>query len=1494
MDSGSKAPLNGVNSLPETATTNRDYLSCGDNEISGLGILAVQLYFYSSYLLEKLEIDILRTNRIISLELFLNNEMSASGVNDEVWRALSTQREFPEPPGDLDLIWHFNTDTHKNQYKIKLKHNDGHFSFTWESLPDTFFIDTLHQGDIHYQNVRIYFSTRPDLPISRYSIITEKEKEQIESLSYGPVRPEENKPSLAHEIFENSVRKFPDNKCIQFHNESFTYNQVNEKANRLAHFLVESGVAPGEIVGILLNRSPEYYIAMLAVLKAGAAYLPLDVSYPPDRIKYIIEDSGAVYMLSHSNHKPIFETVRTRVFCLNTWLDETLSVNEPGNLNIHIDKDYPAYIIYTSGTTGMPKGVEISHGALCTLIENEKDLYRLSSEERIAQTFSPAFDASVEEIWIAFSSGCCLYPVTETIMRSGEELASFIMQYQITVLSTVPTMLSMMRPPLSSLKLLILGGENCPDSLVKTWHRSGIRIFNTYGPTEATVISTYDEFRPGRVITIGRPLGNCSVYILSAGLCQVPIGVAGELCIGGKSLATKYINNEEQTRLKFVNPPFPVKYDYPPRIYRSGDLARFNKDGNIEFLGRIDSQIKLRGYRVELSEIESQLKLQPNIRNAVVLVKSDNLKVQRLVAYIVLTDISIQTDETKIKNLLKEKLAGYMIPSMFIFLPELPTLPSGKVDVKRLPEIDRYEQGTGREIVWPANNTEKEIYDVWKEKFAPLDLSVTDDFFDLGGHSLLASLVVSEMRNIEISKGISVKDIYQYRSVRNLASFLDNRAPGKREAEKDVHTEPVSDATYLRTGAAQGISIYIFLLVASIGLISPFAIEKLFPGISNYGLIISSSLLVISTIIAFLLFSVVLKWCVIGRFKPGIYPLWGNYYFRFWLVKKFVDLASTAFLTGTPFINVYFRLLGAKIGRNVYLGTDRIRVFDLVVIGDNSSITKEAHVMGYEVKAGALIIGSIKIGKNCYVGTRSVVSQNSEMKDNSSLGDLSLLQSGYIIPENETWEGSPASETENPKIGNFRPHNENKPLPFPIYLFFQSIGIMFLFMFPLVLIVPFSITYYEIDLNWGFHWTLVAAFPFTAIYIICYSLFVSGLKWILVGKMREDEFSIYSFRYIAKWYVDLVMQETLLVFRFIYATIITPVWLRMMGAKVGKAAEISTVNQISPDLLSIGNGSFLADSVSIGGPVVRNGIMFNRKTTVGNFTFIGNSAVLTCGDKVGDNNLIGVLSVPPRNLTKDREHDSSWLGSPPIFLPVRQESAKFDDKYTFNPSSWLYLKRGFIEFFKITLPFTILSILLISFYKIIYDILKIESLGIVMFTAPVLLFMFYGFTTFIAFAAKKILIGTYKKSNYPLWSWFVWKNELINALCESLVYPLFVSMLIGTPFASWFFRLMGCKIGKKVYLETTEITEFDLVTIGDNACINYSGTIQTHLFEDRVMKMSNLDIQQNCTLGAMSVILYDATLKEGSSVDPLSLIMKGETIPSGTHWAGSPVKCVIV
>jgi non-ribosomal peptide synthetase-like protein len=1164
------------------------------------------------------------------------------------------------------------------------------------------------------------------------------------------------------------------------------------------------------------------------------------------------------------------------------------------NLNLKIPTDATAYIIYTSGSTGRPKGVLIPHSAAGNLVKGERKIFDLSASDKVLQGFSTAFDASIEEIWLAFSSGACLFPVSESVMHSASDLHGFIEKYQISVVSTVPTMLSILPPSLPSLRLLILGGENCPNELLLRWHRENLRIVNTYGPTEATVIASLATFDPKEKISIGTPMFNYAIFITDASLQALPDGVPGELCIAGPGLAKGYLNKPGLTAEKFIQPKFALHPTFEPLFYRSGDLARYNEKGQIEFLGRIDSQIKLRGYRIELSEIESQLLLSDNIKNAVVAVREDAMKVQKLIAYVVLENPNQTWSETTCKAHLKTVLAPYMVPALFVVMAELPLLSSGKTDRKKLPDPEFKPQTSENPFVAPRNITEAALQKVWNTFFTPVEVSVTYDFFDIGGHSLLASLVISELRKSALFEKASVQDVYSYPSIEKMAAYFDSNSITDKNPDKapEVKHEKVSEGIYFLTATLQTFSFFLLMMVSSTGLLSPFIIEKNFTSISVYKLIVFSSLFSFSTFPALILVSIVMKWLLIGRFKAGTYPLWGWYYFRFWLVKKVIDLTPLGLLSGTPFLNVYFRLMGAGIGKQVYLGSDRIRIFDLFSIGDGSSISKEAHMAGYTVENGMLIINEISIGRNCFVGTRAVLSPKTKMCDQSTLGELSHLPSGGVIPSNENWKGSLAVKVEATPQEHYTAPEKPARLPYSIYLVLQLCAILCLLLFPLLLLIPFAIALYEIDLNLGFHFLLMATLPLAAFYIFFLYLSVAALKWLIVGKTKEEDFSIYSVRYVQKWVVDMIMQFTLLYFKSVYATLFLPPWLRLMGAKVGKAAEISTVNQISTDLLEIGEGSFLADSVSIGSPIVRNGMMFLRKTRIGAKTFIGNNAVLACGDTVGNNSLIGVLSVPPFNLTADKKDGSNWLGSPPIYLPRRQTSQDFPVRFTFDPSFDLVLKRIAIEFFKITLPMAFTTCLLAFFYKGIYAIITIESLGRVLIMAPFILFFLAGLTPFIAASFKWILLKKHVPCNKPLWSVFVWKNELINSLCESMVYPLFVNMLQGTPYASWFFRMMGSSIGKKVFMETTEITEFDLVHIGDGACLNNLSTIQTHLFEDRVMKMSDLYIGQGSSLGAMSVALYDSKIEDGASIDALSLVMKGERIPSKTRWAGSPARFI--
>jgi non-ribosomal peptide synthetase-like protein len=1306
-------------------------------------------------------------------------------------------------------------------------------------------------------------------------------------------------PALAaggclHHLFENTAEKYPERIAVIFNGVKITYSDLNKKANRLARYLKSSGVGVNDFAGIFLSRTPDMYVAMLGILKAGAAYIPIDAKYPAERVHYILANCNARVLISTSDL--INKTGDSG--CLNLLLDtDHYKFDDQSSFNLssaetNVKSDDSAYAIYTSGTTGDPKGVKISHAAVCNLVRTEGKLFGVKPEDIVFQGFSIAFDASIEEIWLAFYSGASLFIGTEEIMQSGPGLSKFLNENAVTVLSTVPTLLSILNEDIPLLRILILGGEVCPTELAKRWATPGRRMINTYGPTETTVIATYNECSIVRNVTIGKPIPNYSAYILDSDLKRLPVCVAGELCIGGLGLSDGYINLPELTDKKFIIPKFKTNPDFPRHLYRTGDLCRFNESGEIEFLGRIDSQIKLRGFRIELTEIESQLMLCPDVQSAAVMVKNGYNGIQLLVAYVIPSK-SGRFDEDTVKNQLKSRLAPFMIPNIFEIVTELPLLPSGKVDRTKLPEPQLLTKGHHIVNTADCSPIELKILQLWQKLFAPNQVGVEDNFFDLGGHSLFASQMISELRKDKQMNMLSVRDIYDYPTIRELAGYIDSlsRNTVNKETEKTLKKK-VKLLTYYSVAVLQVISLIFFFGIATILITSPFLIKHYFPNLSYNNIAFLCLVSIVLSYPLLLLLSVGVKWLVIGKFREGVYPLWGFYYFRFWFVKKCVDITPLSLLTGTPFLAVYYRLMGMKTGKNVYLGSDRVRVFDLVSVGNNSSISKEAHLMGYTVEDGMLKLGKIFVGSNCFVGARSLLHPGSVMEDDSALLELSMLKVNCTIPEGETWRGSPAKPYKNSydlmvEARKKSPRSVTFVKRIGLTLI-HALAMLFVLLLPWILLIPYSLVIYYSNIGDNFLMTLITIIPLSALYILTFCLFSAALKWLVLGKLKPGDIPIDSILYIRKWFVDSLIAMSLLMIKSLYATLYLPPWLRLTGAKIGKRAEISTVNYISTDLLKIGNESFLADSVNVGPPLIINGYMIFRSTEVGTRSFLGNSAVLPTGSKIEDGCLIGVLSITPSLPEEAGMKDASWLGSPPMFLPNRQKSPEFPEKYTYKPTFSLYLTRGIIEFFKITMPFALASILLLIFYNYSYTIFKSGNFLKFIYEAPLVLLLLSLSTVFIGWFFKTILIGRYKPEAKPLWSTFVWRNEFINSISENLVYPFFVSMFLGTPFASLYFRIMGCKIGKKVFMETTEITEFDLVTIGDNSALNFGSTIQTHLFEDRVMKMSDVRIGKECTIGSLSVILYDTEMQNHSILKGLSLIMKGETLPENTIWQGSP------
>lgn len=1369
----------------------------------------------------------------------------------------------------------------------KLVDNKVKLSFSCDDKHD--FATVFIRSCSHFVNLLNVIATADKRLIKDCSFISDDELRAIHSYSRGTVIDAVAAPAGLHTLFEDTAAKYPENPAILANDKFLSYAEANRKANRLARYLIAKGIGNGDYVGILLKRSAEVYISMLAILKSGAAYVPLDPSFPQDRIKFILGDCGAKLLITEAAFDFAGEIgdyidVRSANYDTNTY--DAANVDNPS-----FSTDQVAYIIYTSGTTGNPKGVLIQHKNISNLVKAEGEHFKVSSTDRVLQGFSVAFDASLEEIWLAFYSGALLVAATDEAMHSGESLAQYLVAKEITVFSTVPTMLSMMEPTIPLLKLLILGGEAAGYDLLLRWQVPGLRIVNSYGPTEATVIATFSDFNSGKVVTIGKPIINYTTYLLDTNMNIVPIGVPGELHIGGLGVALGYLNRPELQSTKFVTVPDDMAFSGQNRVYKSGDLGSLTNDGDIAFLGRIDTQVKLRGFRIELAEIEERIMQCEGIKFAALKVQEGVNKAKRLVAY-VLEDEKGSFKEEKVKEFLRTKLAHYMIPAVFTVLDEMPFLPSGKVDRKKLPDPAVDNVTAQANVVPPRTPTEKIVHKLWEEYFYPNPVSIHDDFFDLGGYSLLAAMLISELRKHDGMQGLSVEDIYRHPVLWKFAEQVDLLIQ-KRKDHADHITEKeaikkVSKTTFMLTSFLQGLSVVLLYALTSGFMLLLLFMVGYFESESYLSVILV--LLVGSLVLLpiMMLVSIAVKWVVIGRYKEGVYPLWGFYYFRFWFAKKFVDALPLSLFAGTPFIKLYYRMMGAKISKGVYMGSDRLRAFDLISIGKNSSISKEAALLGYIVEDGLLKIGPVAVENDCFVGVRSLLNINTKMEKHASIGELSLLIPGTTIPKAEYWQGSPARFIRKEDIKG--PTHRVTGFRYVMYILAQILAMVIVLAIPLFITLPTIASGYYIFDQYGWRGIAVAIIPISAFYVISFCLGAVLVKWLVLGKTKEEEFSIYSVKYVRKWLVDTLLQLSLLSLRTIYATIYLPTWLRLLGAKVGKRAEVSTVNQISTDLLTIGKESFLADSVSIGSAVVRRSMMYLRSTSVGERTFIGNSAVLVSGKQVGNNALIGVLSSPPADMGARQTDNTSWLGSPPMFLPKRQVAEGFTDKETYDPPLRMIMLRGFIEFFRVTLPLAIPTLLIMLFYHYIgIKVGEVSTIKLLVY-ATLYFAIVSAAMAFIAIASKWLLIGRYKPMQKPLWSTFVWRNELVNSLCESMAYPYFVNFLLGTPFVPYFFKLMGAGFGKRVFMETTELTEFDLVKVKDDVALNFGCTIQTHLFEDRVMKMSYLHIMQDCSVGPMAVVLYNSEMQQAASLSGLSLLMKGEVLPANTHWQGSPAR----
>lgn len=1310
------------------------------------------------------------------------------------------------------------------------------------------------------------------------------------SIITGPVRPDLIRRETLADMYRASASLRPDKTALIFGSDALSYAALDRWTDAIASFLSDQGIGRGASVGLWWPRSLELHAAILGIVKSGAAYVPLDREMPLERVHTVLQEVGAAACFTDSD-----DDMGCAVLRVPSIPPAGSQITPPAGPQ----PDDRAYILYTSGSTGRPKGIPIAHYQIAHLVRAENSLLGIREDDKVYQGFSVSFDMWCEEVWIGYHVGATLWVADATTAKVVDELSDVLRRQKITVLHAVPSLLAVMDENVPSLRLVNAGGEACTPQVLNKWATGDRKFFNGYGPTETTVSASYTELRAGDKITIGKPLPNYNMAVVDEQYELVPFGQRGQLVITGPGVSAGYVNRPDLTADKFRTKTASLASLPGDIMYLSGDAVTMQPDGEVEFHGRIDDQIKLRGYRIELGEIENQLHAQVGVSAAAVAVRKDNNGQDELIGYVHMEDAA-QFDEQILRGELAKVLPPYMVPAVILSMPEMPRLPSGKVDRKSLPRpaiFDQAAQQIAPEQIDSDAPLPHRVKAILKGIFPGRDIQESDDFFtDLGGHSLLAAAFVSRMRREGGLTTASIRDVYQHRPLSSLITDWESK-----QAEATVRKEKrifhaIPSRRYLLCWLAQS--------VALLGIYTLFALQIFVPYLGyyyiqqatdSYGYAILGALGFFCLMPPlFSIVAVLIKWIVIGRFRAGDYPLWGTYYFRWWLVNTVQGLAQMEFLNGTPLYPMYLRWMGVKVAPDAQIAAAKIGAEDLLTIGSDVSISSQVLFNNAWVEDGLLKIREIKIGDHAYIGSSAVIAGGTVIEEWGELGDLSALPSGKTIKKGEVWHGSPAQCIATRSVADLPQPLEAAPHELLIY---KIIFAALLLVFPFAMLVPLlpallGLNYLDNTTvgDYDFHyliWTPLLALS----YVLIFVLQTVVLTRLLQRGMQPGTYPVHSLTYIRKWLSEQLMALSLIVVHPIYATVYVTSMFRALGAKVGKNTEISTANNVTHPLFEIGEESFIADAVTLGEADIRGQRLILDRTAIGSNSFVGNSALIPQGYQMPDDMLVGVLSTPPTQEQIAQQPGSDWFGSPAISLPHRQQSYPYARTLTHTPSLLRRLTRATIELIRIIIPQTAVICLSVVFIGYCHGLIVDRPIWMLVMFFPVYYLTIIGLPAFlITVAMKWLLVGKYKEAHHPMWTRPVWFSEAVTATYESLSKTFLLEYLKGSPWLPIALRMLGVKIGKRAWLNTLDITEFDMVTIGDDTALNSDCGPQTHLFEDRVMKIGKVKMGSRSSIGARSIVLYDSQVGDDTLLSALSLVMKGEVLAPGTDWEGSPVR----
>lgn len=1260
-------------------------------------------------------------------------------------------------------------------------------------------------------------------------------------------------PRTLIDILYETARRYPDATALDDGTVQLTYAELIADVEDSVAWLAARGIGRGDRIGIRMpSGSYALYVAILATLATGAAYVPVDADDPPERAELVFTEADVVAVIT-----------------------ERGLVRGPGSsrgwrATAPLSRD-DAWIIFTSGSTGTPKGVAVTHRNAAAFVDAEAEMFLqgnpLGPGDRVLAGLSVAFDASCEEMWLAWRHGACLVPAPRSLVRSGMDLGPWLVSRDITVVSTVPTLASLWpAEALEAVRLLIFGGEACPPELAERLAVEGREVWNTYGPTEATVVACAARLTGNGPVSIGLPLAGWDLAVVDAAGNPVQIGEVGELVIGGVGLA-RYLDPEKDAEKYAAMPTLAWS-----RAYRSGDLVRLEPDG-LYFVGRADDQVKVGGRRIELGEVDTALVHLPGVSGGAAAVRRTAGGTPLLVGYVVVAP-GAAFDLHAARSRLAESLPAALVPRLVV-VDELPTRTSGKVDRDALP--------------WPVGPAEDDAADLggtlgwlaglWREVLAAQIDGPEADFFALGGGSLSAAQLIAALR--QRYPQVTVADLYDHPRLGSLAGYLEELEPPPAVETREVTpvsrlTQAVQVALTVPLATLTGMQWVVWLAIANNVAAELALVPWAWP--LSWWWILAGFLLFV-TPPGRMGIAVLGARILAGTLQPGTYRRGGSVHLRVWLAERLAEASGAENMAGAPWLVYYARALGNSVGTGVDLHSAP-PVTGMLTLGHRCSIEPEVDLTGHWIDGDQFHLGPITVGNDATIGARTTLLPGAVVGKNADVAP----GSGVVgkVKNRQYWKGSPAVKSGKAK----HPWPDHRPPRSPFWVAVYGATSVLLGALPLAaLAVGLAVV------AWGVRGTatlgeavlpaLLWSIPATAAALVVYAaLTVLGVRLLSLG-LREGYHPVRSRSGWQLWATERLMDGARNYLFPIYAGLLTPWWLRLLGARIGKGTEISTALLI-PKFTVVEDSAFLADDTMVASYELGGGWIHVARATVGKRAFLGNSGITQPGRRVPDDGLVAVLSATPHKA----KAGSSWLGSPPRRL--RRQPTAADALRTFHPSARLRALRATVETFRfvpVVVTFAIGVGVLLAVQALA---LTLGWLGAACLTGLVLLAA-GAVAGGIAVLAKWLLVGRITAIEHPLWSSFVWRNEVSDTFVETVAAPWFARAAAGTPVMNVWLRALGAEIGRGVWCETYWLPEADLVTLGDGATVNRGCVVQTHLFHDRIMRMDTVVLERGATLGPHCVALPAARIGAGATVGPASLVVRGDEVPASTRWQGNPI-----